>query len=1479
MFYKFKIFLFNYHIEFLIKHTFFSIIFLFLNISFAQNEANIWYFGNNAGLDFNSGNPIALTDGQMATQEGCASIADTNGVLRFYTDGTTVWNRNHTIMSNGTGLNGNFSSTQSAIIVPKPNSSNIYYIFTVDFQGQSNGLQYSEVDMNLDGGLGAITSNKNILLLTPVLEKLTAVNHANGNDIWVIAHRNGSAEFYAYLVTNTGIQAPVVTDIGFSYSGPFFDENAGYMKASPNGQRLAMAFPRFTNGLQLFDFDNTSGIISNHINVYDVPGAATPYGIEFSPSSDILYVAGSGSGGLAQFDITLNDAFQILSSVTFLSNDIANSDWGALQLAPDGKIYITRRANDNTPNINSLSVINNPDVLGVGCDFQLDTVSLGTGIAQSGLPPFIQSFFQVGITTENNCLGNATQFQANISESFDSILWDFGDGNTSTLQTPSHTYSNAGTYIVTLTVTSGTETTSDTAEVIIYEQPTANQPTNILVCDDNNDGFYNFDLTTQNSFILNGQSELTFEVLYYASMNDYTNQNPIETPENYINTTSYATETIIASVRNVNNNECEDSTTFSIQVLESPTPNQNVPNISACDDTSFGSDSDGIILFDLTQNETSILNGQSAADFTVSYYTDAAFTNQITSPTTYQNINSVETIYVLVENNNLASNCVTDASFTIELYELPSVNNIVELKQCDDNLDGFSVFNLNEVINEISINASNEMITFYESEIEAENETNPINNADAYINEIVSTDTVWARVENNNGCFRISQVNLIVSTTQIPSTFSRDFYECDDAVNGTTSDGISAFDFSIVNTEIEALFPAGQQLLISYYRNQADALTEQNAIINISNYRNTGYPTTQNIYIRVDSALDNDCLGLGHHITLHVETVPEANTVIIPDQCDTDGDGMYEFDTSNIENVLLNGQTNVTVTYTDESGNSLPNPLPNPFTTSSQTIIARVTNTNSLDADGACYDETSITFNVEAAAIANPISQLSICDNDSDGMGVFDTSNIETTVLNGQTEMIVTYTDESGNVLPSPLPNPFTTVSQTITVRVENPLNPICFDETSVEFIAYETPTAFTVEDDIICDDISNDGEATFILSNYDSQVLNGQSGNDFDVLYFENMTDAENNVNSLAENYILNTSVQTIYVRIHNRNNIDCYNITSFQIGITFFPIANQPDNIFLCDEEENDEIVLINLSDQNTTILNGQSATENNITYHSSALDAENGTNNLTTLYENTENPQIIYARLENDNHPECFTTTSFTINVITQPVLLMDDTWTICEGESIEITADGGFDEYLWSTGDTTQTISVSEAGTYEVIVANEQGGIRCETTKSIIVYESTIATIIEIVKTDWSQNNNSITIQVEGDGDYEYSIDGVNYQDENTFSNLLINDYLIYVRDKNGCGIVTEEVYLLYYPNFFTPNGDGYNDTWQLLNSSKEPFNKIYIFDRFGKILKELKPTDFGWDGNYRGNPMPSTDYWFLVERQNGKSYKGSFSLRR
>jgi len=218
---------------------FLFILIIFNLQSIAQNQANIWYFGWNAGIDFNGAVPVSISNGQLQTSEGCASICDgATGELLFYTDGVSVWDSTHTPMLNGTGLMGHLSSSQSAVIVPKPGSTTLYYIFTVDVQGGPFGLRYSIIDMTQNGGLGDILppvgTNRNQPLITPVTEKLVAVPY-NCIDYWVIAHEWLTNAFYAYPVTSAGIGAAVVSNIGQVHIGGMFGVGAalGCMKVSP----------------------------------------------------------------------------------------------------------------------------------------------------------------------------------------------------------------------------------------------------------------------------------------------------------------------------------------------------------------------------------------------------------------------------------------------------------------------------------------------------------------------------------------------------------------------------------------------------------------------------------------------------------------------------------------------------------------------------------------------------------------------------------------------------------------------------------------------------------------------------------------------------------------------------------------------------------------------------------------------------------------------------------------------------------------------------------------------------------------------------------------------------------------------------------------------------------------------------------------------------------------------------------------------
>jgi gliding motility-associated-like protein len=230
---------------------------------------------------------------------------------------------------------------------------------------------------------------------------------------------------------------------------------------------------------------------------------------------------------------------------------------------------------------------------------------------------------------------------------------------------------------------------------------------------------------------------------------------------------------------------------------------------------------------------------------------------------------------------------------------------------------------------------------------------------------------------------------------------------------------------------------------------------------------------------------------------------------------------------------------------------------------------------------------------------------------------------------------------------------------------------------------------------------------------------------------------------------------------------------------------------------------------------------------------------------------------------------------------PKIPIQDIMPICEGSSITVDAGSGNDSYSWSTGASSQQITVSTPGNYSVSVTQNHSSVNCSTTKSFTVVNSNIATIENIVLSEWTTANNTITVLLTSNsqGDYVYSLDGVNYQSGNTFENLPSGQYTVYVKDKNGCGITDKDVLLLMYPKFFTPNGDGYNDYWQIDNSTAKANFKILIFDRLGKLLKAIDSHSGGWDGTFNGQPLPSTDYWFTFTMSDGKEYKGHFALKR
>lgn len=420
----------------------------------AQNDNNVWYFGDGAGLDFNAGvNPAVLEDGgsEYDSFEGCSSVSNIDGELLFYCDGERVFRSDHQVMTNGYGLFGNSSTIQSTIIVPNPSDNGIYYIFTLDTDyllGNYTGLSYSVIDMNQWFGFGAVTEEKNVNVTEePLFEGLTAVKHANGTDVWVMVQLVDTMTFEAYLVTEDGVSTvPVQSNSDITNSSGW----QSCMKFNPDGQKLACVYSGSYKG-QILDFDPFSGQLSNALdleisneNVQDW----APYGCEFSPNGDRLYVSHLDYGPIVQYDMTAADIPASRSDVGINNGVSGNAPYASLQLAPNGKIYAACYGES------FVSVINAPNELAADCNFQDTAITFATKTCTFGLPQFVQaSHIEPLFTNTEACKGDTVYFTAlNV---FDSLYWDFGDPlsgdeNYSSDSSTFHIYEEAGIYTVTL---------------------------------------------------------------------------------------------------------------------------------------------------------------------------------------------------------------------------------------------------------------------------------------------------------------------------------------------------------------------------------------------------------------------------------------------------------------------------------------------------------------------------------------------------------------------------------------------------------------------------------------------------------------------------------------------------------------------------------------------------------------------------------------------------------------------------------------------------------------------------------------------------------------------------------------------------------------------------------------------------------------------------------------------------------------------
>ncbi len=726
-------------------------------------------------------------------------------------------------------------------------------------------------------------------------------------------------------------------------------------------------------------------------------------------------------------------------------------------------------------------------------------------------------------------------------------------------------------------------------------------PNNIRVCDNlgNNDGVERFDLESLSPIILNGQSSIDNKVSYYLSQADAIAEiNSLSSPHE--NSLSPFLQTIYTKVENLKSGCSSAIVSFNLEVYKEAFPLNStaITPIIECDDISVGSYHDGFKVFDITQREEEILNEQSNTEFSLTYFTDITYQNQIITPSSFVNtIKGGQTIYVRMT-NNLFADCFNDTNFRIEVNEIPIANTPGKYAQCDDQSnDGQALFNLtlNSIKEEISPNYLSNAITFtyYKSEIEAENAGVEISNPQSYQDNLGFTmETVWVRVENINGCFRVVPLDLEVNPSSAALEFynPNSIYQCDDGIDNR--DGVSTFDLTEIRDDITNTIFSGISVSVHFYENQIDAELEINEITNTNVYENVNSKHSQDIWVRVKSDLGNDCLGLKRfQDLLIVEAIPIANPVVLVAQCDFDMSDTvlsYPFDVSQLETMLLKGQdpADITISYFDANDNPLLyidgtlviSPIQAVFLTQPQTITIRVSNKNSQDPDGLCFDETTLEFIVDEQPVANPVLPQIVCDGDigdidNDGIFPFDTSTFTSTILGSQggMEVYYNYMDENGNSVmgATSLPNPLISKNQSIMVEVINPINTSCTATTAIDLVVNSLPD-FTIETPrIIC---SSNPEFNITLDPTET--------NSTDTFTYEwVLKDDTNEKGTIISNASVLTNVSapgTYSVTLTKTDGTECSRTIDVFVGTSELANITQED------------VVIVEMSDSNSVTIN---------------------------------------------------------------------------------------------------------------------------------------------------------------------------------------------------------------------------------------------------------------------------------------------------
>ncbi|SFZ92102.1 gliding motility-associated C-terminal domain-containing protein [Flaviramulus basaltis] len=739
---------------------------------------------------------------------------------------------------------------------------------------------------------------------------------------------------------------------------------------------------------------------------------------------------------------------------------------------------------------------------------------------------------------------------------------------------------------------------------------------------------------------------------------------------------------------------------------------------------------------------------------------------------------------------------------------------------------------------------------------------------------IINSTTIYYALASINGCLEGQRVPVMVTVTPLPTINSvNEDLVCDSGsatLTATTSAGI-----------------------INWY----DVSSGGVSLYSGTSFTTPIVNTTTTYYV---DAIVNGCISSTRtpvSLTVQKTSIPTTTT---------SNQSFCDVEQATISNIAITGQN---ITWYDLSAGG------SPLNTSDLLITKTYYATQTINGCES-LDRLSVNIIINETVVlpeASTIPDLYECDSmldgdDTNGYTNFDLTANETILLNGKEASGFTFYYFTESVYTSPILTPenafinTTQNGQTIFVRIVNNTNNSCFTDTSFNVQVNELPE---IQASIIfknCDeDGTVDGFTDFNLTETNSVISNSGISN-LTFTYYNSYNDADSSINEIASIFN-NQTANTVYARVENVDGCHRVSTINLQVSTTSFSQGFIKELEECDDDNEIDGLHIFNLSQASSEFLAQFPSGQNlSVHYFESLNDAQLEQNEIIQQdnYINTNTfSQILYVRVESDDNGDCFGIgPHLVLTVHPRPEFEVDNSEIYClDNNPITLTTFNPKGDYTYewknSSGQIVSDLDYAEVisgGSYTVIATSSFG---CESFPVVFtVVESAIADInIDDITIIQLSDNNSITINNDnnnlGIGDYEFALDKIDgpYRNEPYFDSVGAGEHIIYVKDKNGCGIASLEVFILGFPKFFTPNDDGTNDTWQIKGLGLDFTNasKVSVYNRYGKLVKQLNAKNGTWDGTFNGQELPDSDYWFIAEliETTGDiiTYKGHFSLIR